>query len=272
MKKIFTNILIGILVLGLGFSFKHGVTKKGQDRTGSPLSIGKCFNCHKAGKFGVSLEMKIFEGENEVNNYTPGHRYKLKFQIKHTGNPSKFGFQITSLNKENKDGGKFENLPDGFALRKLSGVNYIDHTSPRPVQFLNVDWVAPATHEGDVTVYFGGIAANGNGGTSGDGGAVKSFKIADGTTGLDYLSLENDNDLFILDGIVHTNYLRLRKLKADNFSFKIFDRQGRIILKNNIYNYTSSNYDLMLNGLSSGLYFIQMISSKKSTVKSFVVK
>ncbi len=271
MKKILINSLIMIFVIILGFSFKSGVAKKGHDKTGSPLSNGKCFNCHKAGKFGVSLEMKMFEDSTEVENYEPGHRYKLKFHIKHTGNPSKYGFQLTALNQDNKSAGKFENIPSGFALRKLKGVDYIDHTSPRSLEFLNVDWVAPDSNLGDVTVYFGGIAANGNEGTSGDGGAVNSFKIAEGASSSKDIEALSSGDLFVLNGNPAFGVIILDNLKYSDFTYRIISRDGRIIRKSKFENQKSNTAIINISNLNNGLYFIQVISGKEITSKSFVV-
>ncbi len=269
MKKILINSLVIIFVIVLGFSFKKGVAKKGHDKTGSPLSDGKCFNCHKAGKYGVSLEMKIFEDSTEVQNYEPGHRYKLKFHIKHTGNPSKYGFQLTALSKDKKSAGKFENLPSGFALRKLKGVDYIDHTSPRSLEFLNVDWVAPDSNSGDVTVYFGGIAANGNGSTSGDGAAVNSFKIPDGTSSSN--DIVHNSDLFDMNGNISTGVINLVNLKYSEFTYRIISRDGLILRKSNLETPNSNTVRIDIRDLKNGLYFIQMISGKEITSKSFVV-
>jgi len=269
MYRKYFQILFLVTLTTIAFSFKHGVTKKGHDKTGSPLSDGKCFNCHKAGKYGVSLEMKIFEDSSEVQNYIPGHRYKLKFHIKHTGNPAKYGFQLTALDKNNKNGGKFENIPSGFALRQLKGVNYIDHTNPGNIEFLNVDWVAPDSNAGDITVYFGGIAANGNGGTSGDGGAVNSFIISDGTS--DAIDLDKPvEELFVLKSNISNSYLELDQLKYSKYDYRIISGDGRIIKRASIDKTSSNSAIVDISGLKQGLYFIQVLAHGKSTAKSFV--
>ena len=269
MYKKYFQILFVVFLVTFAFSFKHGVTKKKHDKTGSPLSDGKCFDCHNAGKYGVSLEMKIFEDSSEVQNYTPGHRYKLKFHIKHTGNPAKYGYQITVLDKNNKNGGKFENVPSGFALRQLKGVNYIDHTEPGNIEFLNVDWVAPDSNAGDVTVYFGGIAANGNGGTGGDGGAVNSFKISDGTSNA--IDLDKPvEDLFVLKSNLSNRFLELYNLKYSKYDYRIVSGDGIIIKYASINNASSNPTFIDISDLKQGLYFIQVLAQGKSTAKSFV--
>ncbi len=250
-------------------SFGNGPAKRHHDKTGSPISDGKCMNCHSAGKYGVSLDIKMYEGGNEVSEYIPGKRYTFKYRIKHVGNPAKYGFQTTFLDSANTSAGKFDSIVSGFQISTLNEVDYMEHSSPRPVEFMNFDWIAPQKNIGDITIYFGGIAANGNGGKSGDGGAVTSMVIKPAASSGSKTTLICNNLFFLRNNPVN-NILTLDfHDNPHKCTGRIYSNSGRIIKTFNIdSNYDNINIDC--SGLKSGLYFVSVKSENQYLSKKFI--
>ena len=266
MKKL-SIVFFPVLFLILILSFKNGPAKRNHDKTGSPLSDGKCTDCHSAGSFGVSLDIKMFDGDEQVNKYVPGHKYKFKYRIKHVGNPKKYGFQTTFLDSTNLFAGLFEDVPNGFQISELNNVKYIEHSSPGDNEFLNFEWMSPDSSVGDITVYFGGIAANGNGSTSGDGGAVRTFVIEEQTTGTDDMELSRKDD-FEFNFDYENNILVINLLTDVNLTGRIISINGTVVKSFEISNKSREIIDL--NHLKTGVYIVQAAAkNKKRSMKFF---
>lgn len=266
MKNVVLVFVLGFVSLFLLYSFGNGPAKRNHDKTGSPLSDGKCMQCHSAGKFGVNLEIKMFDGDQEVTEYVPGHTYKFQYEVKHTGNPSKYGFQTVFLDSENNGVGTFDSIRSGFQVSTLNNVDYVEHSSPRSLEFMNFDWTAPVTGVGDITIYFGGIAANGNGGTGGDGGQVTSMTLKESTTSSTEL-VKEDIDFYLLNNPVSD---RLRIM------FSNFDEEKQVavysISGNRVFNAQTDDSEIEINAvnLPKGLYITRVIINNKVISKKFI--
>jgi hypothetical protein len=260
-----TFFLFIVLVYGL-LSFGNGPASRNHDKTGSPLSDGKCMDCHSAGMFGVSLEIKMFEGETEVTKYTPGNKYKLKYIVKNIGNPSKYGIQTVVLNSDNKDAGDFDSFSSGFNAVNHKEATYIEHSSPQSLGFLNVDWIAPESGSGEITVYAGAIAANGNDGNSGDGGAIATLVLNENTSSNSDIVI-NSNDLFSLKTNLVNDYLAINLSNTNKAS------QGRIISQNGIVVKTFKidsqldYFELNVSNINPGIFFIQILQGEQQFTK-----
>ena len=111
MKKQQTIISVFVLavVAVTGYQFSGGpAASRGQDRTGSPIAVGTCQNCHSNGSFSPTLTIEMLENGVPVTQYEPGKAYKLKVTPKATvGTPNRYGFQAIVLNAANKETGVF---------------------------------------------------------------------------------------------------------------------------------------------------------------------
>lgn len=146
---------------------------------GAPGGNGTtCGSCHGTpGSFGViSAEINVFNTgtTTPASSYVAGTTYDVQVEIKHPiGNPVGYGFQLVSFDASGSQAGSFVNPPAGIAIIPLAtGVDVAEHTSFNTSPFFTVQWVAPNTSTGDVSFYAGGVAVNGNGLNSGDGGSV----------------------------------------------------------------------------------------------------
>jgi hypothetical protein len=128
-----------------------------------------CTNCHVAntgnGQFTITAPA----------NYVPGQTYQITVRHQTTDTTRKrWGFQMTAL-----AGGtpvaNFANLSANTQiLNGTAGRRYIEHTAigtfanQSNVAFWNVNWTAPATAIGNVTLYAAGNQANNDGTENGD--------------------------------------------------------------------------------------------------------
>lgn len=162
---------------GAGFS-------QDKDRTGSPLSNSSCNGCHSGGGFGAGIEVNVLDDSIPVSVFEPGKTYKLQVSLSRTGFPAAFGFQAAALTgTEHQDAGSFGVAPAGTRVVQVNGRNYFEHSRPNSAIKYVIDWTPEASISDTVWLYVAGIAANGNGSTSGDQAVIAvPLALAPGAT------------------------------------------------------------------------------------------
>ncbi|MFT6503041.1 MAG: hypothetical protein ACJASQ_003173 [Crocinitomicaceae bacterium] len=192
MKKIYLLLLaaLSLTVVSFNFSSQNGGSQLQKlvaappnsggpavngngDRTGSPLSGGNCATCHSGGNFTPNIDVFITDTlGNQKTSYVPGEVYIIEyFILNQIGTPSGFGMQsvLMSSNPGNPEAGTLgAPVTAGMQVSSSGGYNYVEHSTPSSVGIWQVRWTAPSVGFGDVNIYASGIAANLNGGTSGD--------------------------------------------------------------------------------------------------------
>jgi hypothetical protein len=141
------------------------------DLTGSPLSGGTCGNCHSGGNFGASLTITLRDlSNNPVTSYVPGQQYRLEVDVNNSsGSPAGFGAQAVALTSSNANAGTMGTvITTNTRVTAIGGRNYMEQNSVSASGLFQVNWTAPASGTGNVTIYATGNVLNGNGGTSGD--------------------------------------------------------------------------------------------------------
>lgn len=182
MKKIllsvFTLLLaIGIMLLDSPEVLTYSSGNIPGDRTGAPgSSNGGCgsSSCHGSSSLNGSGSAEI---TIDTEAYEPGETYLVTVTTNDNEGASLFGFQATVLagaenevdaNTDSPDTGGFI-APGGMNTKIESGRSYIMHqntSNSTGSWFFN--WEAPAEDIGPVTFYVAALAANGNGGKTGD--------------------------------------------------------------------------------------------------------
>ncbi|NJM80914.1 MAG: hypothetical protein HC854_17215 [Flavobacterium sp.] len=149
------------------------------DRTGGPVAIGTCTNCHSGGSYSPSISLNITDnGGNPITDYIPGQEYNLSFQITNTnGTPGGYGMQATALLANNAAAGTFSTPSSNAQIIPLSGRSYFEHNMRSATPTFTSKWTAPSSGSGAITFYFVGNAVNGNGGTSGDQASAATSKV-----------------------------------------------------------------------------------------------
>ncbi len=107
--------------------------------------------------------------------YTPGATYNFSVTIAHsTANRKRYGFSIIAKNSSGATAGSFSSsnanaAQNGQELSHFNAINF--STLSQSYTYNNLTWTAPANPGADdqnITFYFAGNAANGNGSNSGD--------------------------------------------------------------------------------------------------------
>lgn len=148
-----------------------------QDRTGSPLSSGLCSSCHNSGPWTTTSVLSVIDPSSglSVTSYVPGATYTVEMAVSATGgtsSPSGWGFQATAMLDDNSDAGTFSAPASNTQIDDVSGRHMIEHNALSGTNTFSVSWTAPAAGSGTATFYGVGMAANGNGGSSGDDAGV----------------------------------------------------------------------------------------------------
>jgi len=184
MKKYFYSFLFlasGIIMLSN--SSGRG-TVSGQGAAGAPGDGLTCAsgNCHgSGGTFNASVDIFLVKDNEQVTEYRPGETYELGVVIiSANGNPSRYGFQMTAVvDSDDSGAGTFSELESNVKSLELNNRTYLEHNGSSTFDDFGAVWTAPAEGTGAVTIYAAGIAANGNGGTSGDSGALNEVTITE---------------------------------------------------------------------------------------------
>jgi len=182
-KYIYSFMLVAAGATLLSNSIGRG-TASGQGAAGAPGDGLTCAssNCHgSAGPFAVDLQIVLVKDGEEVTEYRPGETYSMVIAVEATvGSPSRYGFQMTAVtDADNSGAGAFSDVSSNAKPLTLNGRTYLEHNGPSNLDEFSATWIAPEAGTGDVTVFAAGIAANGNGGTSGDSGVIGSMTFTE---------------------------------------------------------------------------------------------
>jgi hypothetical protein len=223
--------------------------------TGAPGETGvTCAGCHFGGTFNPDIEVSLIDPTGEmVNAYRPGVEYTVEVKINsRMGNPSRYGFQALSLmDEDNTNAGQFTEL--GLRVRTFTSMNrqYIVQSAANNSNTFTAKWIAPTEGSGDVSFYASGIAANGNGSTSGDSPVNSRFTFSEEeTSSIDFFPMEEPIVVFPNPAM---NFIQFSH--TNNVShILIFDTKGAKVLE------TMNTTDFLdIGSLGTGMYIIRFI-------------
>ena len=132
-----------------------------------------CNDCHSTNPLNViggSVELTGLP----TDGYVSGTKYSLSLKSTHSAADRKrWGFTIEARNGLNQAVGTFGSTNANAAINgnELSHLNAVSTASQSTFTYDNLSWTAPANPTGNdqnITFYFVGNAANGNGSSSGD--------------------------------------------------------------------------------------------------------
>lgn len=152
-----------------------------QDRSGSPVSSGQCSNCHSGGSFGAQAAITVKDGGgNTVSSYIPGNSYTVEIVMSGSG-AAGYGTQLSILDASNSNAGTFGSvITSNTQISTIFGRSLLEHSGISSTGIFQANWTAPVAGTGTVTLYGNGIAANANGGTSGDqGSAIANLSLSE---------------------------------------------------------------------------------------------
>lgn len=162
--------LFGVLLIAYFQLSNSGNPPNGY--TGAPPSGNTCASsqggCHAGGS---GTGMVTISGLPAT--VSPNLVYPLTITVERTNSiPQKAGLQLVAQQSNNNNAGMLAN-PGQFSTVQFSGGKYFfEHTSPvsysGDVATFTVDWTAPASSNGNITLYTAANLADGNGNSTGD--------------------------------------------------------------------------------------------------------
>jgi hypothetical protein len=159
MKKVY-YLFASLATCALLFSYAPASDNGKTGYSGAP-GEGTCTSCHGgAGGGSTTLTSDI-----PLNGFVPGATYNMVLTVSQAGRPL-FGLGLESLSTANTQAGTLT-AGAGTQIQVKSARQNLIHTlnggaSPNSKAFA-FKWTAPATAAGNVTFYYAGLAANGNG-------------------------------------------------------------------------------------------------------------
>lgn len=253
MKKYIYSIMLIAGALALLSNAAGRGTISGQGASGAPGDGLTCAsgNCHgSTGSFGTEINISLSKDGEEVSSYLPGETYALAITINATmGTPSRYGFQMTAVvDQDNSGAGAFSDVSSNAQMLNLNGRAYLEHNGPSNSETFMATWTAPEEGSGDVTVFAAGIAANGNGGTSGDTGATGSVTLAESDLSSVKI-LTNDEMSFSPNPAI--DFIKVDTELNQSMLYDVLNINGAKVTSGNIENNT-----IDISNLTNGLYIV----------------
>lgn len=185
-KTLLINFMIILLVSFMWMGSSGGrATAADEGSTGAPGESTTCSNPYCHGNTNILSEVDIAiigPDDTEMPRYFPGFEHTIRVTVNHVGGntPAAYGFQLTALTDSNEQSaGNFFNPGSNVQIATASstGRQYAEHTGPSGSNVFEVQWLAPEEGSGNITLYAGGNAVNGNGMPSGDGANNTSLSL-----------------------------------------------------------------------------------------------
>lgn len=256
MKKNYFYLFLAIPIIALVLTSSSGGRTDG--RTGSPGDGPvTCSGCHSGGTLNASLAITT---NIPAGGYALNTQYNITVTLTSSPNSTASGFQATS---EKSGGTKVGTFGAGVGSQTINSNKGVTHTGTGQ-KVWSFTWTSPATNEGTLTFYASAIAANGNGGTSGD-------QVVTTSTPINALS----NESFGL-----ATFKLFPNPTTDNITVElpqgytqvyasIVDVMGKTILNKEI---SDINNNINVASLSPGTYILSLSNEEGSTTKTFVKK
>jgi hypothetical protein len=283
MKKVL--IAITAVVAGL-IVFSANTTKGHGNPSGAPAAAagapndggvpqGTCAksSCHN----GTPIQQADMMTSNIPNTgYVPGQTYTITATIT-VADKVKWGFEISPQSANGTYQGTI--VVTNSTETKIVGTKYITHktagTGGSGTRTWTFNWIAPAAGTGAVTFYSSMMAANNNGGDSGDQVYNSTLTVQENTaTGV------NDMEASQPDAIVFPNpsnggfSVAVSGAKSA-INTKVFNTEGRLVYSNVYQNNGAAKQVMDINAdgkLSTGLYFVSVEAQGISKIVKVVVQ
>jgi hypothetical protein len=272
-------LLMACSILWLGN--KDGRANGGNEgATGAPddnPTDRTCQNCHNSSStIQVTLDVEMLDLNGELTTvYEPGETYSIIVRINSLGSeePEGYGFQMVSLEDDLTPVNNWGDPEAGIGITTLNnGRAYAEHLLPSTENEFMVEWTAPDAGTGAVTFYAAGNGVNGNNASSGDGAAINNLQIFEaGTVSTNERYQNNLNiSLFPVPAEDFVNILVPAEVKG-SFQILLLDNTGRTLFSQEaLSSGGTTTYQLPVEDLSTGMYFVQIVSEAGSGISRLV--
>lgn len=236
-------------------SFSSG---NGSALSGSPGDGNNCTQCHA----GVVNNSNI---QITTNIPVTGYHFNTEYDvtITNTAGGTRNGFQVTAeKDSDNSKAGTFRSV--NAATQTVDFDKRIIHTSQGNNQSSwSFKWTSPSSEQGKITFYGASVSGDGNFLSSGDqvflgkSNSVPSLSV-DALSKLEFELFPNPSS----DNV----FIRFSD-NEENAMATFYDYSGKKVYNQEV---TRSNTKINVSNLSSGVYFVKVISDGKAGLKKFI--
>lgn len=263
MKKIilsFVAIATGVALMATQIQ----ASSNGRSNLTGGAGQSTCSNCHGSAGAGGSVALT---GDIPAAGYTPGTTYHMTATVTYSGR-SCFGIDLIALNSSNASTGTIT-VTDATYTKTVTSASKVnlEQKMPKPTGTFSFDWTAPAAGTGNVTFYFAGLAANGNGtDDSGDYTYTGNKMVAE------YVAPASGIETIAATASVFPNPAATQIAVKSNIQasaiVSVLDMNGRLMQQLSVDN--AANFDLNIAELNAGVYFVHVQGAGKTANVRFV--
>lgn len=182
--KIITVLSLSVIgLIHLNYSSNPPIDRT--NRTGA-----NCTGCHSGSLNPTGGSISI----TSPTSYYPGKTYTITLAL--TGG-TVYGFEITTVQSSSTSTGAGSFSGTGFNTTTSGGRPYARQSLASSTSSFAITWKAPATNVGTVAIYGAGVAANSNGGNSGD----KTYASTKTIAALNLITFLADSTSILCGGI-----------------------------------------------------------------------
>jgi len=232
-----------------------------------------CMTCHNSGQIQTTLGINLLDGNgNTVSEYQAGETYTIEVSLDvASGSAAEYGFQATVLTgAEGVDGPEVADFANPSANAKVAfanntGRNYVEQNGPSATNSFTVEWTAPATGTGDVTIYSCGCAVNGNNQNSGDGAACNTLTVSE-DPGVATSDIEGVEAIDIFPNPVADQLnVYIQGTQAKDLNWQLMSINGQVVKTGAIQVIGNTYLPVNVSQLSSGTYYLQFADGQVQT-------
>jgi hypothetical protein len=263
MKKIilsFVAVATGIALMATQIQ----ASSNGRSNLTGGAGQSTCSNCHGGAAAGGSVALT---SDIPAAGYTPGTTYHMTATVTYSGR-SCFGIDLIALNSSNASTGTIT-VTDATYTKTVTSASKVnlEQKTPKPNGTFTFDWTAPVAGTGNVTFYFAGLAANGNGGDdSGD------YTYTGNKSFAEYIAPSTGVETITASATVFPNPATSQVVVKSNIQasaiVSVMDINGRLMNQTSVDNAT--NFDLNIAELNAGVYFVHVQGAGKTANVRFV--
>lgn len=280
MKKIsvlITALIAGVIVLNVDIKQGHGNPSGAPSgSSGSPfdggLANGTCMQsgCHS----GTPVEQAgMITSDVPNTGYVPGQTYTITATIT-AANKVRFGFEISPQNSSGALQGQLV-VTNSTETKLVGSSKYITHktagNSGSGSRTWTFNWIAPAAGTGDVTFYGSLMAANNNGGDSGDNVYFSTLTVSE-ASGAGVAETGKAAGITLFPNPSNGNFTIATKGINGVVDIKVYAIDGKLVYSSSDKN-ENSKFNLNLNSqLQAGMYLAVVKADGVEKTMKFVVE
>lgn len=227
-----------------------------------------CQSCHN-GPITVGIQIVVMDVGDTITSYVANKTYRIHVRVNHLGGnvPKAHGFQMTLLNApKGQNGPNLKDLAIISSNVKLTtprnGRLYAEQNDRSVDSLFEIQWTAPLSGSGPVTIYAAGSGVNANDSNSGDGGSKSALQLDEKIVSF---TEANGNSTIQIFPNPFTDKFWIQGFTEELLKIEIVDLFGRNIMQRNL-NEKIKYIDL--SHLNDGIYFAKLINHQDKLIRT----